>query len=83
MGRYTHLFVEKYRGPVAFGLTREVDQASFMVFLQKFSDDRLLELLCPRLTQEEIERTIQWLTGLMRAHMSDEEYHRLFLREEM
>jgi len=82
MGTHRHEFVERYEGVVAFGLSREVDEASLKVFLQKFSDDRLLEALCPRLAQEELDRIVHLLTGLMRAHLSDEEYHRLFLLEE-
>ncbi len=81
MGKHSHEFVEKYNGEVAFGLTRELDEASFKVFLQKFADDRLLEVICPRLTQEEIDKTVHLLTGLMRTHLKDEEYHELFLRE--
>ncbi len=81
MGIHSHSFVENYDGEVAFGLSRELDEASFKVFLQKFSDDRLLEVICPRLTQEEIDRTVHLLTGLMRAHLKEEEYHELFLRE--
>ncbi|MGQ9858841.1 MAG: cytoplasmic protein [Thermodesulfobacteriota bacterium] len=81
MARHSHLFVERYSGPVAFGLSRELDEASFKVFMQKFSDDRLLEVLCPRLSPQEMERTVDFLTGLMRLHMSDQEYHKLFLGE--
>ncbi len=80
MGKHSHEFVENYKGEIAFGLSRELDEASFKVFLQKFSDDRLLELICPRLTQEEMDRTIHLLTGLMRAHLEEKEYHELFLR---
>lgn len=64
------------------GLSREVDEASFMVFLQKFSDDRLLSVLRSRLSDEEIQRTVDWLTTLMKRHLSDEEYHSLFLKDE-
>ena len=82
MERHSHRFVESYRGPVAFGLSREVDEASLIVYLQKFSDDRLMEILRGRLSDEEILHTIDWVTGLFRRHLTEEEYHRLFLREE-
>lgn len=82
MGEHSHAFVETYHGPVAFGLSREVDEASFMVFLQKFSDDRLLYALRGRLSDEEIQHTVDWLTTLMKRHLSEEEYHSLFLKDD-
>jgi hypothetical protein len=82
MEKHSHEFVETYGGPVAFGLTREIDEASLIVYLQKFSDDRLLEVLKGRLSDEEILRTVDWITGLLRTYLSKEEYHRLFLRDE-
>ncbi len=81
MGEHSHAFVETYRGPVAFGLSREVDEASLTVFLQKFSDDRLMDALRGRLSDDEIQRTVDWLTTLMRRHLSEEEYHSLFLKD--
>jgi len=79
--RHSHRFVETYEGPVAFGLDRETDEASLMVFLQKFSDDDLLVVLTQRLSLEEIHRLVNFLTELMKRHLSEEEYHRLFLKE--
>jgi len=81
MEPYSHRFVETYRGPVAVGLSREIDEASLVIYLQKLSDDRLMEVIRGRLSDEEIQHTIEWITGLLRKHLSHEEYHRLFLRE--
>ena len=80
MARYTHQFVETYRGPVAVGLTREIDEATLTVYLQTFSDDRLMEMIRSRLSDEEIRQGFEWITGLLRKHLSHDEYHRLFLR---
>jgi len=82
MERYSHRFVETYRGPVAFGLSRDLDESSLVVYLQKLSDDRLMEVLRSRLSDEEILHTVEWITGLLRRHFTEEEYHRLFLREQ-
>jgi hypothetical protein len=82
MEKHSHQFVETYGGPVAFGLSREIDEVSLAVYLQKFSDDRLMEVLRGRLSDEEIVRTVDWIVGLLRRHLTGEEYHRLFLREE-
>jgi hypothetical protein len=82
MEKYSHRFAETYQGPVAFGLSREIDEATLVVYLQKFSDDRVMEVLQGRLSDEEIRHTIDWITGLLQKHLSHEEYHRLFLRNE-
>ncbi len=82
METYSHRFVETYRGPVAIGLTREIDEASLTVYLQKLSDDRLLEVLRGRLSDEEIVQAVDWVTSLLRRHLTEKEYHTLFLREE-
>ncbi len=82
MKKYFHQFVETYQGPIALGLSREIDEASLIVYLQKFSDDRLLEVLRGRLSDEEIQHTADWIMELLRKHLTGEEYHRLFLGEE-
>jgi hypothetical protein len=81
MARYSHQFVETYRGPVAFGLSREVAEASLTVYLQAFADDRLMEAVRGRLSDEEIRQGIDWITTVLKKHLSHEEYHRLFLQE--
>jgi hypothetical protein len=37
MGKYTHDFVNNYQGIVAFGLDRETDVNSIVIFLQRLS----------------------------------------------
>ena len=83
MDHYSHRFVETYRGPVAFGLSREIDESSLIVYLQKFSDDRIMEVIRSRLSDEEIGQIHDWIIGLLKKHLSHEEYHRLFLREKL
>jgi len=81
MEKYSHRIVETYKGPVAFGLSRDIDEVSLIVYLQKISDDRVMEVLRGRLSDEEIRQIHDWITGLLRKHLSHEEYHRFFLRE--
>lgn len=78
---HRHRFVEEYQGLVGFGLNRETDEKSLMVYLQKFSDDDLLATLVPRMTDEELGETFDLITRLIKTHLRDEEYHRLFLKE--
>jgi hypothetical protein len=81
MRRHRHDFVEKYQGIMAFGYSREEDERSLIAFLQKFSDDDLMELLRGRVSDSEIENLVDLLTGLMKKHLSDEEYHHYFLKD--
>jgi hypothetical protein len=80
--KHSHRFVEDYDGLVAFGMSREVDEKTLMVYLQKFSDDALLKVLIPRLSNQEMETLFELLSDLMRKHLSDNEYHAHFLKEE-
>ncbi len=82
MPTHKHTIVEKYDGMVAFGLSREIDEKSLMYYLQKFSDDDLIKILVPRLSDQEINRLFGLITELMRNHLNDSEYHRLFLKDE-
>jgi hypothetical protein len=79
---HSHNFVEHYAGLVGFGLDRETDEKSLMVYLQKFSDDALLTALVPRLTDAEIQEAFDLVSRFIRTHLKDEEYHRLFLKDE-
>ncbi len=82
MSKHNHKFVEEYEDMVAFGFTREIDEKSLMYYLQKFSDDDLVKALVPRLSDEEINACFALISDLMRRHLNDEEYHRLFLKDE-
>ncbi len=80
--KHSHRFVETYEGLVAFGFSRDVDEKSLMVYLQKFSDDGLLQLLVPRLSDGEMTALFEMISDLMRKHLTDQEYHAHFLKEE-
>ncbi len=80
--KHSHRFVETYDGLVAFGFSRDVDEKSLMVYLQKFSDDGLLNILVPRLSDRELTELFDTISNLMRKYLSDKEYHKYFLKEE-
>jgi hypothetical protein len=40
-----------------------------------------MKLLCSRLSDLEIEQMVDRLTGLMKRHLSEAEYHQHFLKE--
>ncbi len=75
----THRYSETYRGPVAFGLSRDVDEATLTIYLQKLSDDTLMETLRSRLTDGEIEEIADLIGRILKKHLTHDEYHRLFL----
>lgn len=81
METHRHSFVDTYDGLVAFGYSREIDEKSLMFYLQKFSDDDLMGKLIPRLSDEEISQAFEFISLLMRRHLTDEEYHRHFLKD--
>jgi len=66
---------------IAFGFDRATDERSFGLFLQRFVDKKLMETLLPRLQDEDILATVDFLTGIMRKHLTEKEYHSLFLAE--
>jgi len=64
---------------ILFGLNREEDERSLTDFLQLFSKHPLTSVLIPRMTDEEIDQTVETLTAILRNHLSEKEYHALFL----
>jgi len=66
---------------IAFGFDRATDEKSFVMFLERFADKKLLETMLPRLQDEDILATVDFLTGIMHKHLSEKEYHSLFLAE--
>ncbi len=81
MQRHSHRFLETYDGMMAFGYSREEDERSLMAFLQKFSEDDFMRLLCRRISDSEIAELVGHLTGLMKRHLSEAEYHQYFLKD--
>lgn len=67
---------------MCFGLNRDTDERSLAVFLQMLTSDEMLETLIPRLTDDDIGQTVDFLTHMMKKHLQENEYHSLFLGEE-
>lgn len=82
MSPHTHRFVEEYDGLVGFGLDRKTNEKTLMVYFQKVSDDALLAALIPRLSDGELEELFVLLTRLLKSHLTEGEYHRLFLKDD-
>lgn len=82
MARHSHEFVESYQGLIGFGLDRETNENTVVYYLQKVSDDSLMQVLKSRLADHELTALFDTLSGILRNHLTEDEYHRLFLKEE-
>lgn len=82
MTTYSHQFVETYQGLIGFGLDRETDENTTICYLQKFSDDTLMQQLIKRLSDDELREIFNLITRLLKNHLSDSEYHALFLKDD-
>ena len=78
---HTHNHVETYKGLVGLGFDRETDENTIIYYLQKFADDALIKELITRLSNEELEEIFSLLTRILKKHLKDPEYHRLFLKD--
>ncbi|MEW6260364.1 MAG: cytoplasmic protein [Thermodesulfobacteriota bacterium] len=78
---HSHRFVETYTGLVGFGLDRETDENTVIYYLQKFSDDVLMQHLVRKMTNAELEELFETVNRILKAHLSENEYHRLFLKD--
>lgn len=66
---------------ICFGLDRATDEESLRLFLHRFTAPPLLATLLPRLAEQEITAVVALLSTLLRQHLTDPEYHRLFLSD--
>ena len=81
MPRYTHHFVEAQDEFMGFGWNRKTNEDTVICYLQMLSDDTLMQKLRHRLKDEELEEIYFLINRLLRTHLNDGEYHRLFLKE--
>ena len=82
MPEHTHNFIETYQGLVGYGADRETDENTVIYYLQKFSEDRLMATLTKRMTDEELEEIFNLINRLLKNHLTESEYHTLFLKED-
>ena len=83
MPDHNHRFVEEYQGPVGFGLDREIDEYTLTYYLQKFSDDRQMEIIRGRMSDSDMEELFDLLSKLLKKYLTEEEYHKYFLKDEV
>ncbi|MDW7709003.1 MAG: hypothetical protein SCH98_00910 [Deferrisomatales bacterium] len=81
MAKHSHRFVEDFGGFLGYGLDRESNENVVRWYLQKLSDDEVSKVVVRRMSDRELEEIFETLGGILRKHLSDAEYHRLFLKE--
>ncbi len=81
MPKHNHKFIDEYDGLVGFGFNRETDEKTIIYYLQKFSDDAVIHTLVKRMADKELVAIFDLLTRLLKSHLSEEEYHSLFLKD--
>jgi hypothetical protein len=79
---HTHNFVENYQGLVGYGADRETDESTIIYYLQKFSDDKLMATITPRMADEELLEIFELINRLLKNHLTESEYHKLFLKDD-
>ncbi|MFH1241434.1 MAG: cytoplasmic protein [Pseudomonadota bacterium] len=82
MPKSTHRFVEEYDGLVGFGFSREVDEYTLTYYLQRFSEDQLMACIRGRMSDSDMEELFNLITRLMKQYLTEEEYHKHFLKDD-
>jgi hypothetical protein len=82
MSNHSHKFVDHYQGLVGYGFNRETDENTVIYYLQKFSDDVLMKNIIKRLENDELEEIFEFVSRLLKKHLTESEYHQLFLKED-
>jgi hypothetical protein len=81
MAKHSHRFVEEYDGLVGFGLDRDTDEKTLTWYMQKFSDDNHMAVICGRMSDEDLAGLFDYLGRLLKTYLTEEEYHRIFLKD--
>jgi len=82
MGKHSHRFVDEYEGLPGFGMDRKSDEATITWYLQKFSDDSHMALIRERMSDEDLGELFDLLGKLLKKYLAEEEYHRIFLKDD-
>ena len=82
MKKHSHRFVETFDGLLGYGLDRQTSEDTVQVYLQKFSDDQLMKTILKRMTDDDLTDVFEFISKMMKKHLTEHEYHQLFLKEE-
>lgn len=66
---------------ICFGLNRQLNESSISTYLQLLGKEEMADMLSCRLTDAEIEEILNLFTRLLKTHLSEAEYHGIFLQD--
>jgi hypothetical protein len=64
---------------ICFGLTEDLDRQSLTTFLNLCGREDFAKLFAARLSSAEITQLVDHVMDLLRKHLNESEYHRVFL----
>lgn len=82
MAKYSHCFVETFEGFLGYGLDRQSNEDTVHVYLQKFSDDALMDIVLKRMSDDDLAEVFELIGAMLKKYLNGSEYHQLFLKEE-
>lgn len=82
MTKHSHRFVETFDGFLGYGLDRQSNENTVQLYLQKFSDDRLMKTILKRMNDDDLSEIFEITIKMLKKYLTDPEYHQLFLKEE-
>jgi len=82
MTKHSHRFVETFDGLLGYGLDRQTNENTVQVYLQKFSDDQLMQTILKRMTDDDLTDVFEFTSKVLKKYLTEPEYHQLFLKEE-
>ncbi len=82
MAKHSHDFVETFDGFTGYGMDRQSNENMVELYLQKFSDDHLMETVLKRMSDEDLESLFEITGKMLKKYLSEPEYHQLFLKDE-
>ncbi len=68
---------------ICFGLSEQLDKESLACFLQLAGNKKFADVFASRLSSKEIDDLVGSFMSLLRRHLSEDEYHSLFLQDEV
>lgn len=82
MAKHSHNFIETFDGFLGYGLDRQSDEDTVRFYLQKFSDDILMETILKRMSDDDLNELFNVVSKMLKTYLSEPEYHSLFLKDE-
>ncbi|MGD0229926.1 MAG: cytoplasmic protein [Syntrophorhabdales bacterium] len=82
MAKHSHRFVETFAGISGYGLDRQTNEDTVQLYLQKFSDDHLMQTILKRMTDDDLTEIFEVTGRMLKKYLTEPEYHQLFLKEE-